>query len=260
VQPEEEVVAGAVYDEMRLKDSRLEHHTDYLDKLRWAASSLGGARYLAASPPLPALGRVPRSARVDAQARVVLRDVRHAINDFRDSRRDGLVRARNRLVLTGTFTGLTVFTILGLAVLAGATREMIVAATAFYLVGSVIGLFDQLRRGLEGVAVVEEDYGLAHTRLFFTPMLSGLAAVTGVLVTAMLYGALSGSIAATTAAEGATKVPPLRDIFSLTESPFGFVVAAVFGLTPGLLVNRLQAQAARYTADLQSTSPQGQAR
>jgi hypothetical protein len=283
VQPEEEVIASAVCDELRLKDSNIEHHTDYLDKLRWAVSHLGGARYLSASPPLPALGRTKRSASVDTQARVILRDVRHAINDFRDSRRDGFVRARNRLVLTGTFTGLTVFAILGLAVIAGVTQTMIISATAFYLVGSVIGLFDQLRRGLEGVPAIEEDYGLAHTRLFFTPMLSGLAAVTGVLVTAMLFGALSGSIAtsdvaasepasriqeffnlaesaAATDAQIPQEVPRLQDIYNLRENPFGFVVAAIFGLTPGLLTNRLQAQTARYTADLQSTSSQGQAR
>jgi hypothetical protein len=49
-------------------------------------------------------------------------------------------------------------------------------------------------------------------------------------------------------------VPPkLTDIFDLTKNLFGLVVAAVFGLTPGLLFERLQQQADRYKADLKSS-------
>jgi hypothetical protein len=45
----------------------------------------------------------------------------------------------------------------------------------------------------------------------------------------------------------------LRDIFDLTKNMFGFLVAAIFGLVPGLLFDRLQQQADRYKSDLKST-------
>jgi len=52
------------------------------------------------------------------------------------------------------------------------------------------------------------------------------------------------------------EVPPLERVFDLQENRFSLLIAAVFGLTPGLLVERLQNQATRYTSELQSTSAQ----
>jgi hypothetical protein len=171
-------------------------------------------------------------------------------------------------------------------------REAIIAAAAFFLVGAVVGLFDQLRRGSGTETAPEEDYGLARARLLYIPLLSGLAAVGGVLVTAMLYGTLNDTIppnevaaatpppavvvaaaatpsATTVPAAAATPpagsagvrgftpdVPALDRVFDLQDNRFSLVIAAVFGLTPGFLVDRLQNQAARYTSELQSTSAQ----
>jgi hypothetical protein len=47
--------------------------------------------------------------------------------------------------------------------------------------------------------------------------------------------------------------PPLGDIFDLTKNPVGILVAAVFGLTPSLLTDRLRPQAENYKADLRIT-------
>jgi hypothetical protein len=50
------------------------------------------------------------------------------------------------------------------------------------------------------------------------------------------------------------KAPPkIKDIFNLKKNLIGLFVAAVFGLTPGLLFDRLQQQADRYKADLKSS-------
>jgi len=49
--------------------------------------------------------------------------------------------------------------------------------------------------------------------------------------------------------------PSLGDIFDLRENLIGLLVAAVFGLAPGALFNRLQQQADRYNADLKSSQP-----
>ena len=50
------------------------------------------------------------------------------------------------------------------------------------------------------------------------------------------------------------ELPPLWMVFDLDEDRFGLVFSAGFGLTPSLLGDRLQGQANRYKADLESTS------
>ncbi len=265
---DDEVVAHALHDEMRLKDSAIDNSEDYLNKLRWAVCVLGGARYLTPTPPLPQVVDADRTPEARIQARVVVRQVRHAIDTFRDARRGGLLRSRNQLIWAGLLTGLFAYKVLALAIVLGAHPRTITAAVAFYLVGAVIGLFDQLRAGA-GATADEDEFGLERTRLLYSPILSGLAAVGGVLITAMLYATLSGHVvtattvtAANEAASTATQleIPALNRIFDLHEHRFGLVLAAVFGLTPGLLVDRLQGQANQYRADLQSTNAQNRAK
>jgi hypothetical protein len=57
--------------------------------------------------------------------------------------------------------------------------------------------------------------------------------------------------------EGVIDPPPLSAIFDLHTNVFGVVIAAIFGLAPGLLVQRLQSQVKRYQSDLQSTNTSG---
>ncbi len=47
--------------------------------------------------------------------------------------------------------------------------------------------------------------------------------------------------------------PKLEDIFDFNKNLIGLFVAAVFGLTPGLLFDRMQQQADKYKADLKSS-------
>jgi hypothetical protein len=179
------------------------------------------------------------------------------------------------LLWTGTVTGMGGFLLLALAILRGVSDSAVVAATVFYLVGATVGLFNQLSSGWGDAGATEEDYGLTQARLMYTPLLSGLAAIGGVLVTTMLYATLSGPIVTTpeptnsgqgsstvetVEAEPSTvnlSVPQVEDIFDLGEGRFGLVIAAVFGLTPGLLVDRLKSEGERYKADLQSSNAQG---
>ena len=53
------------------------------------------------------------------------------------------------------------------------------------------------------------------------------------------------------------RVPTLSEVFNLEGGQFGLVTAAIFGLTPGLLVERLRNEGEKYKADLQSTGAQG---
>jgi hypothetical protein len=187
------------------------------------------------------------------QARAVLRGVRHALNDYRDSRRSGLVRMRNRLIGTLALTTFVTYVLLGLAMEAqqkvspgfgNYLADPIIAVTAFYLVGALVGLFNRLYRE-SGAAIAVEDYGLSRARLLLTPIVSGLAAVGGVVLTEMVAHAGEGVIG-------------LDRIFNLNNSS-DLIAAAVFSLAPGLLVDRLKTMGDQYRTDLEKTGAGQQA-
>ena len=96
--PRDRVIAAGVDDETRLLGSTIDNRDLLLGRLReavgvmMAAANVGPA-YLPRTQGPPA---VPTpTANDELVARGVLRDVRRAINEFRDERRLGLVRARS---------------------------------------------------------------------------------------------------------------------------------------------------------------------
>lgn len=218
VQPVDDLLADALFDEMRLSGARLTDVDHLRGKLRAAVkalSSTAAATYLiepirgdrvadaASSTDTSQNGSTHMSEAgleplTTSEARVALRQVRRAINDFRDESRARLIRARTRLLATMTLTGFITYVLLAFAVnvressrAAGGLGpgDPIVAAAAIYLVGAVVGLFNRLYVE-SGDDAAGEDYGLSRARLLLTPMLSGVAAVGGVLITGMLSGAL----------------------------------------------------------------------
>jgi len=208
---------------------------------------------------------------------LTLRDVRQAINEFRDSSWAALVRTRNHLLGTITITGIVTYLLLTVAISgrgadapANLTTDAFAAAATLYLIGAVVGLFNRLYAESSSDNSIE-DYGLTVARTGLTPVLSGLAALGGVLIIAILPAALSGDILAPTttvvtqapggAASGqpAAQVvkrtaPSLDNVFNLSANPLSIVLAAVFGLTPSLLIGALQNAGDRYRAAVQSTS------
>ena len=198
-------------------------------------------------------------AATEPQARAVLREVRCTVNQYRNDLRDGLVHARNQLIITMIATGITAYVLLGLAVISGAGPRAIVAATAFYLVGALVGLINRLRAQAAEVAGVE-DYGLTSARLALTPMLSGLAGVGGVIATAVGAQVLGASLVnpGDSNAGNISATPALLDLdqtFDLTQSAIGIVIAAIFGLSPERLVSRLNNQAEQSKIDLKNSTP-----
>ena len=102
-------------------------------------------------------------------------------------------------------------------------------------------------------AVEVEDYGLSEMRRLSMPGVSGLAAIFGVVLVQLLP--LAGSVFTQTP-PGNLTTPSLVGIFDLSSNSknlVGLLVAAVFGLTPGLLFTRLQQQAENYAADLKTS-------
>jgi hypothetical protein len=220
------------------------------------------------------------------EARMVIARIAQAVFEYRDDLRAGIVRARNRLAQTMILTGLTAYALVVLAILMGVDPGALATASAYYLVGAVVGLFDRLRTEAQADSAVE-DYGLAFVRLVHTPLVSGLAAVGGVVLMALIASApvaatlapsatptpISSAANSSTArpssaassGSSSTQVggaPPaatagpavaLRPLFDIPTHPVGLLLAAIFGLSPGLLVQRLQNQAERYKDALRNT-------
>jgi hypothetical protein len=304
VQPAPDVLAGALFDELRIAGSTMGDREHLLGKLRTAVQALrpSAVAYLSEYPsertrragnaqPVrpPAAANQPDGAAGDAlpvpisnatataaevEARIVLREVRQALNDFRDESRAQLIRSRCRLLGTMTMTGVITYILLAFAVSLDGSHAIaldnpIAAAAAIYLVGGVVGLFNRLHVE-SGDDAAGEDYGLSKTRLLLTPMLSGLAAVGGVLITGMLSGIVdinaftpireiqaplaSGAIAAGAGGQTPHAALNLGDIFNLQTYPFALVLAAVFGLTPKTFLNRLQRASEQSHLDLKSTA------
>jgi hypothetical protein len=242
--PREDVIAEALYDESRIQDSKIDTSNDLLQKLRVAVSVLdpSSKAYLQFPPSYPqgfiAPNNVPPSTGMalipeEMQPRSVLREVRHALNEFRNDRWEAIVRVRNQFVCTTILTGFTLYVLLQFAILAGVTRQAIIAATAFYLVGALVGMFSRLYNESQTSKSID-DYRLSLARLVATPLYCGLAAVGGVLVT--------------------QQVTSLAALFDPTKLLPGLIVAAGFGLTPSLLMSTLQKQTETFKNDLKSTN------
>jgi hypothetical protein len=202
---------------------------------------------------------------------MVIARVLSTVYEYRDDLRAGIVRARNRLAQTMVvLTGLTAYAHVVLAILMGVNSAALATAGTYYLIGAVVGLFDRLRTEVAADSA-EEDYGLAFVRLVHTPLVSGLAAVGGVVLMALIA---STPIAATTVpsataapatasasptpsrppqAEAAVPAVDLRRLFDIPTHPFALLLAALFGLSPGLFINRLQSQADRYKDGLRNS-------
>ena len=227
VEPASAVLGEADADELRLTGSRIPQGTALLGLLRKARAVLVGE--VAESPP-------PRD---EAEARAMLVEVRKAINDYRDARRAGLVEARNRVLITVVFTGLTGYALLLIAILNGATANQVTAAASFYLVGGLAGLARRLQSAPAVHAAGQDDFGLANALLLHTPLFSGVAAIGGVVLTKI---AADGTAAS------------LSEVFDLGRNPLSLVTAAVFGLTPALLITQLEKRAADSRHELAQTN------
>ena len=273
VMPSKQAFAGALFDDLRLSGSE----ASFKNARRLQLQAQAAARQLSPSAAdlywdgcaldatgsetankKPAVATTPvesqgtsngkpqaSSAGDEVEARTILRQVTGAINQYRDEQWQGLLRMRNRLLTTVLVLGLVTYLLLGLAIAQEVSKSIIVAAVTFYLAGALIGLFHRLRLESESNSAVE-DYGLSMAHLVHTPLFSGLAAVSGVLITAMLVGASGLGTSPAVQPE-----PGWESIFRL--SPGTILIAALFGLTPSLLIDRLN-QAQTRINNIQATA------
>ncbi|GAC1393092.1 MAG: hypothetical protein NVS4B11_37790 [Ktedonobacteraceae bacterium] len=293
VEPVETVLRGAMHDMFAIKGSTMSNGDELLDKLMQAVKDLDplATEYFNEHQPDKSRDRLlnkliltvkserevlrqiadkfsifikhgdnstddeevekvtPTDEKLQAKGRLALREIRRTLNGFRDGIWDGLVRARNRLLGTIALTGVVTHILLCTAILTdgvdsnASNEKAIIAATAFYIVGAIAGLFGRFYNEL-GSNKGGDDYGLSFARLIATPLLSGLAGVGGVLVSVLLYNKLSS--------DPNTVATALSAIFGLNATIY-LLVAAVFGLTPNLIIRSLQQQTEKYVADLRSS-------
>ena len=253
VSPRATVIGSSVRDMLRLTGSTIPKRERLLTEIVEAMTAIdpkATATYLGTEQ-ARLRGRT-QTRGSDVGPRAVLVAVRRSINDFRDQRRAGLVRARNHLLATMAATGLATYVFLGIAFLMQAQVSAIVAFSAFYLTGAVVGLFRQLQAASTRYAVAEDDFGLSYARLLHAPLFSGLAAVAGVMLTA-LASQLMLANGTTGGSTSPVTIPSLDQVFSLSTNQGGLLFAAMFGLVPNLFIARLQLRAESYKDDLRSS-------
>ena len=234
-------------DESRLANATMKNRDTLLKRLRCAVAMLddsGTEKYLSyvEESEKCLLKQSERAAPENrAKALAILSEVRYEINHFRDNVWEGIVHARNRLAETSVVLGLAACALLALAIFANTPNRTIVWVVTYFLVGAIVGLFARAQ-GEWSANTAVDDFGLSTARLIHTPWLSGLAAVGGVLVTSVLDGQLLND---------GPGSPTLAAVFE--QKPSLLIVAAVFGLTPDLIIRRLTQQVDKYKEDLQST-------
>ena len=247
IEPCTDAIAGAMRDESRLRNSTMMNKDLLLKRLRCAVAVLDDSEtgedlaYLE-EPAQCSLSKQKRAMPQNrAKAVTILSEVRYEINHFRDNVWEGIVHARNRLADTSVLLGFVAFILLSLTLFASAPHNAILWATVYFLVGAIAGLFARAQAEWT-TDTATDDFGLSTARLIHIPWISGLAAVGGVLITSVLDSQFVNDQAVPT---------PLAGVF--TGSAAFLIVAAVFGLTPDLIIRRLAQQTERYKEDLKST-------
>jgi hypothetical protein len=192
----------------------------------------------------------------EQEARSTIRKARSALHKFTNERWDELVRARNQLLGTALLASIFTYVLFVLAMLVRVLPGVVLPPTTFgqlalfYLLGAIVGLFGRLVNETNakdaGVAHMD-DYGLTAARILVTPLLSGLAALVGVLLASMLSITLS------------TGTPPLptsvANIYNFNVNPQNLVFAAIFGYLPSLVISILKQQTDKIQSEIHSSSP-----
>ena len=250
-QPDEAVIGDAFNDYLSLTGSTIAERETLIANLRAAAFAIcGPAAETFLNPAGPAT-KPSTELPCKETAREVLREVRFAINDFRDSRVDHQIGSRNSLVLVILAGAVVTYLTLGLAILAGVSTLALMSASIYFLVAAVAGLLNRLRIE-SGRSTAVEDYGLGIMRLVAAPLLSGLAGVGGVYLIAKspeLFAALFNN-------QTSTSLPAAK-VFDVTTNELGLVVAVIFGFVPAAFFASIQRQADRFQQEIEKTEPSG---
>jgi hypothetical protein len=228
----EVLYAEAVDDEIRLQQCRVDEKAKLLGELQ---RILGDDKQSRPRAEVATDLATP-------EGRALMRKIRFVLNSYRDDLFQRFVRIRNSMFATLVYVGLVFDGLLALTIVVVPEQRVAIATgLAYFLVGALVGLFAELYGASRGQRGAVHDYGLALVRLLTVPVLSGIAAVLGVVLTRVGSSATVSEVT-------------LDQIFSLETYPLGIVVAAIFGLTPGLLLERLRTQTNEYKEELMKSA------
>ena len=270
VEPAEMAFRGAIHDKLAIQNSTIDKRDELLKKLIQAVTDLypAGAVYFKEHQPdhdgeilrniAEAINKLPttqdqinihaiemKSPEQQDAARMALSEVRRTLNEFRDNLWEGLIRERNHLLNTVGVTGLVTHILLCITIVMSGSKglPLLMAATAFYMVGAVSGLFGRFYNEVNTNTAID-DFGLSLARLIATPLLSGLAGIGGVIITLVLSDTLTSTASVT-----------LESMFKIDLGTL--LTAAAFGLAPNLIISGLQQRTAKYATDLQKSKGGG---
>src|SRR5260370_4692718 len=229
VLPCQTVIESANYDELSLTDSGVPGSNDLLTLLEEAIATLSSDP---TSPSAVNNGQVSQQS--EQKARANIRKVKSALHKFTNERWDGLVRARNQLMVTAFLTTFFTYILVIIAILAKVPSMNALDAMVFYFLGAIVGLFGRLFDERNADTVID-DYGLSMARIIVTPLISGLAALVGVLFVT------SSSI---------------DTIYKISLQ--NLVFASVLGFAPNLLISMLRSKSEDIKGQIKSASPSDQ--
>ena len=129
----------------------------------------------------------PADCETERRSRMIIQAIHRSLNTYRGTRWSELGRARWQLMITTTVAGIVAFFLLALGLIRGIHPEQLMTGWAYFLVGAVAGLFLRLYLASKE-SQVSDDYGLEAARVYQTPLLSGMAAVIGVVLMASVAG------------------------------------------------------------------------
>jgi hypothetical protein len=218
---------------------------------------------------LETVTQAQHSTGVSEEARTTLLGVVQAFNAYVVDILDNKLATRNDLLVKMSAIWWIIYLILVIGIIARAPggTDAIPGATAFFLTGALVGLFNLLRNDLpkpvfrqspverldqttsppaapqprspgqpdQQLDPLDEDFGLLWTnRFLFTPLFSGLAALGGVIIV--------GSIPDISTILGLKESTSAKELGGLLSfgNVAGFGVAMVFGLVPTLFFSALE--------------------
>jgi hypothetical protein len=173
-------------------------------------------------------------------ARRVVAQVRHTINDYRAGNWGLVARLKQQFLMAAVSLMAVTYVLTVLAVIQEAPDQALVGGVVFFAVGAMAGLFAQLVVNRDDTNIVD-DYGYSDTRLAFTPLVSGFAALLGVWTLATSGALTLGATAdPETVGSAANATPRLTQAFDFAANGAALVVAAAFGIAPAAAINRIQ--------------------
>ena len=189
------VVDLAIENIDRLRgESDINNKDDLVQRLQVAISALGvgGEKYQ--TNPIAITTSQP-DPKDEAVARAIVQGVHRQILTFRDEGFQGLLWARNQLITTSALTWIVAYVFLALVLLEKPQVQSVVGASSFFLIGSLVGLFAELKAATTRDKAVD-DYGLSTARVASVPLFSGIAGLAGVFLVAFVPSVIDSDVLA----------------------------------------------------------------